>query len=516
MIIDIPTKKHLKVREGNTGILYIIDQGCSRDKYIPNYDLEETRSLLLEFQQLKNTEGRFLKDNYWHEGLNWYPSMVSFLYWHVFFLYVKYKPLVYKFIDNEIEYQFENDASFKNLISFFKGNYNHKTFKKLIFYTLVNINNKLMIKKYPYSLMVFRFSFDDFRSVEINKILHEQNVKYIQIVPPGRIVDVLKFLFQKQPYYYYGTTPNKNIFNYKYNLQKYDKYKKYLFQKAINFVEVTISRYIKEFNRHLNRLKNSSIKIFYGFDDCNGYIFPILYACSKNNIKSIGHQHGAYVKRHAGYIMEGIEKENYKWFDKLIVWGKYWKDHLLSISNIYNPENIVIGSNKLTRDYSSGKNINSPLRNIFIPYEFTTNTYKVGKYIAKFIDLGYNIYFKPRNDERLSDQLATYCLSERYHKKINIIEKIDKTSMNNIDIVAGTMTTLVYELLPYNKIIWILETEYKHLEDLVEEGYAHKVKYEDLETLGDSYFIKTSVDANYFFYQESLEKTLKKQVLSQL
>jgi hypothetical protein len=86
--------------------------------------------------------------------------------------------------------------------------------------------------------------------------------------------------------------------------------------------------------------------------------------------------------------------------------------------------------------------------------------------------------------------------------------------MQRIDIVAGTMTTLVYELLPFEKIVWVFETEYRHLEDLVEDGLAHKVRLEDLGYLRDRYFQRTTIEPEYFFCQEKLKETLSKHVLN--
>ena len=131
----------------------------------------------------------------------------------------------------------------------------------------------------------------------------------------------------------------------------------------------------------------------------------------------------------------------------------------------------------------------------------------------KFIDLGYNVHFKPRTDEALNDQLEAYCLPEAYVEKMKVVPHITPEFMQTIDIVTGTMTTLVYQLLPYHKVTWILDTEYRYLDHLVEEGLAHKVRYEDLDTLDERYFKKTEVQARDFFNPEPLEETLRKHVL---
>ena len=506
--------KIIKIREGNTGILYISQDGKSEQTYIPDSDLEKTRQLLLEFQELRCTNGKSLKDNYNSNGFNWYPSMVSFLYWHYFFPYVRYQNLLQEIFDKKIIINFSNKAEFYNIYRLLSKNIYKFDLKFILFYLLLRINNRLVIKRFPYSMMFFRFSFNDFRSVEIRKELGKLGIKYIEVVPPGRIIDIIKYLLKKMPYYYYKGISFRNRFKSVYKLSLLDPYKKRLFKQAIDHLENTLSASINEFNIHNKLIYKSNVKVFYGFDDCNEYIFPLLYALNKNNIKTIGHQHGAYVKRHAGYIMEGISREDFKWFDKIIVWGSYWKKHLLSISKVYFDEKIVIGSSKIKYDYSLAECANGFRKNILIPYEFVGNTYEIGKYIEKFLELGYNVYFKPRPDEKIEDQLEAYCLSKKTRDKITIAEKLDKELMSKIDIIAGAMTTLIYEMLPYSKIIWILDTEYKHLEDLVDSGLAHKIRFDEIENLDTKYFSKTKIDAEDFYCSENLSDTIKKQVLA--
>jgi len=44
-------KNNIKIKEGNTGILYLSKNNDTEEKYIPDSDLEKTRELLLEFQE---------------------------------------------------------------------------------------------------------------------------------------------------------------------------------------------------------------------------------------------------------------------------------------------------------------------------------------------------------------------------------------------------------------------------------------------------------------------------------
>jgi hypothetical protein len=379
---------------------------------------------------------------------------------------------------------------------------------------LVRLNNGLVLRWHKVELMFFRFSLNDFRSTEIMEELNTLGAKYIQVVPAGRIFHILAAMLKRTPYYYYGAVTATRAFRCLYDVSSIEHHKRELFERGVQKVECSISDYVKECAIHKRRLRNTRIKRFYGFDDCNGYVFPLLYACQQWGIRTVGHQHGAYVARHAGYVMPGIRKEDYRWFDKLIVWGEYWKKHLLRVSDVYVPDMIVIGSNKFTPDYRHDLSSDSSRKRILVPYEFAANTYKVGMYITKLIELGYDVYFKPRADERVEDQLEAYCLSREIAQKIRLVDRVDRELMQRIDIVAGTMTTLVYELLPFEKIVWVFETEYRHLEDLVEDGLAHKVRLEDLGYLRDRYFQRTTIEPEYFFCQEKLKETLSKHVLN--
>lgn len=506
-------KQYLNVFEGNTGILYLKKNQGKETKYIPDCNLEKTRQLLLEFQELKCVNGKSLKNNYNSDGYNWYPSMVSFLYWHFFFPYIKYQTLMHDILDNKFIVSFSNKAEFYNLYQILTKDACQFRFKNLLFFSLLHINNKLVIKRFPFQMMFSRFSFNDFRSIEIRNELDNLGIRYIQVIPPGRIKEIIKYFIKKKPYYYYGGFTKKKLFKFEYNLDDLDSYKKKLFLQGIDHLERTLSYSITEFKLHDKLLRNSCIKILYGFDDCNEYIFPLLYALKNNGIYTIAHQHGAYVRRHAGYIMEGIDINDYQWFDKVIVWGNYWKNQLLKHSSVYTYENLVIGSNKFKIKLLVKSDTNREPKNILIPYEFVGNTYKIGRFIERFIALGFNVYFKTRPDEKIQDQLGAYCLSKEIEEKIIITEELDVSLINKIDIIAGTMTTLVYELLPYNKIIWILDTEYKHLEDLVEQGYAHKIKYDDLNNLDKRFFNRTIVNSDEFFCNEDLSETIKKHIV---
>ena len=94
-------KTRVSVREGNTGILYLTYEDGKQERFVPNYDLGEARRWLLTWQDLQDTTGSRLKDNYWREGINWLPTVVNFLHAQSFANYVRYQPLLEQIIDGE-------------------------------------------------------------------------------------------------------------------------------------------------------------------------------------------------------------------------------------------------------------------------------------------------------------------------------------------------------------------------------------------------------------------------------
>jgi len=244
-----------------------------------------------------------------------------------------------------------------------------------------------------------------------------------------------------------------------------------------------------------------------GIDDCN-WSYPFIYAAKDNKIKCIGIQHGHYAERHEAYVMRNIN--NHLWYDYLLVWGDYWRELFLRHNKIFKPENIVVASKLERSGFPTTKHNDhykiipkKPFsKTILIPYEFLADTILIGKFIKEFCKRGFNVYFKFRADENIDDQIKSYELDD-YADKLTMLYEINPAIMANIDIVAGTMTTLLYDLLPYNKPTWILETPYRFHDDMAENGLAHIFTWNDLERIDIIYNedMKKHININgaYFF-----------------
>ena len=507
-----------QVREGSTGILQL-GAGAESRRFIPNCDEDAARSLLLEFQELLNLTGTPLKSNYRADGFNWYPTMVSFLYWYVFWPFVKYEPLVREWAKGRSQFMWEGGGSFRTLIELLADEKPKRPLKTRLHYFLMKWSNRAVLRHYPADLLFFRFARKDFRTVEIRKALEALGVRYLDVVPAPSIRELLSSLLRGGRDYHFSQPPRMdrgNRFGYRYPLDHLDPFKRKLFAAAIRAVETLITSCLVEYRDHERALRDCKAATFYGLDDVNAYVFPILYACRTRGMRTIGHQHGAYVKRHAAYRMEGIEASAFAWFDHVIVWGEYWREKMQRDSTAYPPDFFVVGSNKFSSLPSSGQASDRHPKTVLVPYEFLANTTKVGRYIERLVELGYCVLFKARPDEELADQLEAYSLSPACRQQLKLAAKLDADTMQEIDIVAGTMTTLIYEMLPYNKVVWVLDTEFRHLFDLVEEGMAHLIRLDDLLPPGQmppAKLTRTCIPSERLFGVESLIDTLRNQVM---
>ena len=273
-----------------------------------------------------------------------------------------------------------------------------------------------------------------------------------------------------------------------------------------------INKHITSYLSHTKIFQHLDYSLFVGLDDTT-IIYPLLYAASDNSICSLGIQHGAYVKRHEDYIMNGIT--NYKWFDKIVVWGEYWKRLLQKYSDSFDDDYYLIGSNKLSYNYQQPKKLDDK-RIVLIPYEFLTDTIAVGKYMRKFIDQGFDVHFKVRPiapGESKEEQLNAYFLGD-YSEKITFVEQITTEQMSSVSIVAGTQTTLLFDLLPFRKTTFILDTNYSFLLDMVDNGFATLVSMNDMDSINDVYYKESlksyNIDDSDIFGSEPIGKVISK------
>lgn len=496
--------KKYRVIEGLTGILEIKDEKNNVNIYRPDCDLDKAQELLYEFYELKTINGNKVKDSFQYNGVNWFPTSVSMLYWQYFYQVVKYKSLLKSLLKGDADYIIKKPGKFRNLIVLFKSVKEKKSFLPLwlflrhLYHFFIQLRNKYLIKKNG-DILFFRYGIDDFRTQELfDKIKKSNEILQIAHVP---INNLYKNFFKSNIYILCSDRPN-NFFKIELLNKNND-----IFNTAIQYVNNIINTNITNYFSHKNLFDKLNYKIFFGIDDTN-IVYPILYAAKDVGIKSLGFQHGVYAKRHVPFFMNHINK--YQWYDKILLWGEYWKKVACRNTTLFPSDYYYIASNKHYYDYQkvTSKDHN---KSILIPYEFLTDTIMVGNYIKIFLKKGYDVFFKIRSDEKIYSQLSAYYIDDLIDK-VKLVKEINPKIMSKIDIIAGTQTTLLYDLLPYNKPIWILDTPFRLLHDMVEDGLARLITMKDLINLEKIYMSDKNsyknIQRSYFSGNLPIEKAL--------
>ena len=468
--------KKYTVKEGDTGVLELTDREGNLEIYQPDCDLDKAQEMLYKFYELKTTEGIKVKDAFQIDGVDWFPNSVSMLYWQYFFQVVKYRTVIDKYLAGQVTFSKISPGRFGNLIALLnveQGERN-KTKKLLrnLYHWLITVRNRIIVRKSG-DLLLFRYGIDDFRTAELLMKLEERfSVLQVTWVTARKLP---KYFLDRSIYF------SSSAYGCKQNSVVLSDNSDVIFKSALDYAQSLINTQIATLKSHKSVFKRLSYRLFVGIDDAN-VVYPLLYAAQEVGMKTLGFQHGAsYLRRHEAYIMRGIER--YCWYDNVLLWGEYWKKNILKHSKIFQDSFYILASNKHSYDYSLFPKQGYD-KTILVPYEFIADSIKVGEYIKTFIDKGYTVCFKPRPDRSLAAQLHAYYLG-KYESDINIVENITPEIMAEMDVIAGTQTSLLFDLLPYNKPIWILDTPFRLMYDMVEDGLARLITEEDMPKIDE-------------------------------
>ena len=476
----------LKVRENYTGILFVSHPNRATETYLPRRSLEKAREVLIDFYNLRNSQGLSVKDAFKDQDTNWFPVTVSFLYWRLFYPYVQYGEFIQRYPGASFEMGQPQDGMgtrFKDFIGLLQQKDGaFRPWMSRILCKIINAHNKKVLSLYPDNrLLFYEFRLNNFRTSGLINALDTLKVPFLRALSEKR--RLLKNLFSpdKKPYFIslYPPTPCAAPTFIPANLptgQVGDLYK------AAVFHVHRLTRHCRESRNYFaDQLRESNIKILFGMDDLD-YSHALVMAARDCGIRTVGYQHGAYSRQQAAYIMEGFGSDDYSWYKEIWVWGKFWQQMLQDLSSYYPAGVVRVARNKHKYDPCDPKSIGpNHSKGILIPYEFLGDTEKIGRYIVAFQEKGYKIFFKARTDEPVAGQIDSYMLPPAAREQIVVIEEINDPIMANISIIAGTYTALIYDLLPYRKEIWILDTEFCMTEELLRRGAAKLVRLEHID-----------------------------------
>jgi hypothetical protein len=501
------------IREGSSGILGLTGAGSPR--FVPDCDLDKALALLFQLYELKAENGKTFRENYWHSGFNWLSSQVGWLFWRACYRFVQYAPFLEDCLFGQTRPIFVNSLNFERLYRLFKPKTRVSLRNALYYRLLLPAHNSRWAETAAAPLLFYRYGPKDFRTKDILAILEARGVGLSLVYSPS-----IKLYRHRQEqghpvYFLYRPQSLQNPFGHSYDLSGLPRLTQAFFRSVTATAEHRMANALADYKRHLANLEKARPKLFFGLDDHNE-VYSILYACKTLGIPSIGYQLGMYARLQAAYTLEGWEPGEYQWYDRVIVWGRYWEDVIRRHSRAYPPDYFLLGANKNSYDYRRLDSERFAAKNILIPYEFFANTHEIGRYIRAFIDAGWRVYFKLKPDERPERQLESYCLPEDYRRQLVPVTRITPELMAEVNVVAGAMTTLLYDLLPYGKETWVLDTEFRLLDDMVADGLARRVRLDDIPTLVPPPKADHRLDYSYIFNDAPLEKVVEEHVLSRL
>lgn len=267
-----------------------------------------------------------------------------------------------------------------------------------------------------------------------------------------------------------------------------------------DFVKWLVAKYIKAFMLSKFRIvffkklfKISAIKMFLSIDDVR-YYNEIILACRLRGIPSYAFQHGHFTKYHVGWLLKS-NAVGLKTIapDKIIVWGEYWKKELVKLGTYFKEDQILVGGTeyavppKEIFDKTDSESIV-----ILIPYEKSIATEDVLQHINNFLNCpDVFVIFKLRADISKEKQLKEYGLTEKLHKHFsttfNARDVLDKT-----DIVAGTYSTFLYDMIAYNKPVVILKTASDYGEGMAQNRLAEIISPDEKDIYSKLLAIKNT------------------------
>ncbi len=506
------------VTEGTSGIVELAAPGL-RETFVPDNDLDRALELLFRLYELRSTDGGRFLDNYWQDGFNWLSGQVGNLYWRYLFRYVQYAPLLERFQSGELGPVFRNKVNLARIHEVLhpRGPSGLGGLRSWWRYRRVlPAHNRTMAASGDPSLYFYRYGPNDFRTRDMAAIFAKRNVP-LRFVYSASARMLKNRASQPRPVYFlHRRFDSTRLFRRGYDYSGLNPDMARLFRAVVERVEANMSFQRWEYERHLEALRPNPPKLVFGLDD-HQEIHPLLFACKTLGVPTLGYQLGMYARRQAAYVMEGWEPGAYQWYDKVITWGPYWEDVVRRWGRVFPEGYFLPGTNKNPYGYNRLESDKFDVRHVLVPYEFWGNTRRIGQYMQRLMDLGCTVSFKFKPDERPKRQLDCYMLPESYRERVRPLYEITDEVMARVNVVAGGMTTLLYDLLPYGKHTWVLDTEFRLLDDMVEDGWAEKVGMDDLEErVANLTRADRDIDAARLFNPDALEDVLERHVLSRL
>ena len=331
----------------------------------------------------------------------------------------------------------------------------------------------------------------DFRLDQLYRVLHGDNISYIEVVKglctwqsvtnlfirrrPVFFIEVLDWLYVIGRHL--GIIVPRIVFDErKLDLSSFSANEQPFVANLVADFIARSNAMVWAFTASDRLLQRTQVKAIYMLDDMR-HAYPLLYAARKQCLPVVALQHGHFTKHHFGWLRGKGAVGPFLTPKELYVWSDFWKESLLMNNTYFEPEQIVVAGNKTpVPDVKHPKD--DGVITIVVPYETIAPKHEVAAAVGKLVTCeGVYVLFKVRPDIPEGRQLAEYGLTESEHLEVIT----DHTQyLPDIDMVLGVYSTYLYDLLAYGKRAMILNTSSVYGRDMVERSVADLV---DAETI---------------------------------
>ncbi len=477
------------LREHPGGILTAEEGGRVIERFSCRHDTHRALDLLRQINALRLADGTPIYAGSRHRGFYLWPFFQEHLFHEVCVPWVRYGSVIDWIGDREVTCEPGGLDSFASLLGLIRGGPRRSAVSQFAFNALLSLARR---QSRPHPLALYDLMDGDFRSKSLRECLDGMQLPYSRFRRFETQRDWQTALRGTEHIPWaialgtvHGKTPALHA-------ETKTDWPRWVLDRVLAWIDGMVWQNAEEMDAIISAWSRRRPRLIYGIDDC-GAPNPIWAAARHHGIPIIGHMHGSYTQCHAGWMRHGIPHEfNNVRFDRLLVWGSYWKRKLLQYTNLFEEKEVEVACPmrpppryRVSRTVNREPGTRAP-RAVLIPYEFLADQPAIGAYMEKMLEKGWRVLLKTRPDEPLADQLAAYQLKNP--SKVGIVEKLSDELLSTVDAAAGTMTTFLYELLPYGIPIWYLETGFTMLEDMVPDGLAHGVNLAGLEDPPSDWF----------------------------
>lgn len=337
----------------------------------------------------------------------------------------------------------------------------------------------------------------DFRMANLYRCLGEKQIKFLEFLHTIYDEKFNRFLLQrKRPVIYLESVDfickifSRLIFFKKDDMSLIESADLVSFGNESEFVKSLLKKYINRISQTKFRinfiskmLRMTNVRVLIAPPDTRNY-FELVQSCELNGIKTYWLQSGALCKYDVGLLDCSGRKGKLIKPTKFFLSSQYWIDELLRLGSIFDGTDLAVGGDMKEDRTDTGNGV-APLSDkkhfgvtILVSYETQAIKSEVHDYIKKFLKCpDTRVVFSIRPGKDAAGQLKEYGLQDM-PSNFSVTSDL-KNAMVDVDVVVGTQSTLLYDLISFLKPVIVLKTEMDMLEGMIENKLADTLDIND-------------------------------------